>query len=198
MADVESLLRAFIADYRTSGRPHAGRFLDEATGTDQLELAAYIERFLADEAGRPFDPAAFERFRAGPARRAMVERIIDESTLEQLRRHAGVSKARIAEVLAANLGLAGRERQVKARYHDIERGAVDPDRVRRPVWEALAELFEQRAERLRDAAMAGFSGPADEAPQVAFARTDMPVMGVDARSATSDDESDVDRAFFED
>lgn len=197
MADVETLLRAFISDYRATGRPHARRFLDELTGTDRLELEAYIERFLADEAERPFDPEAFARFRADPVRAAMVERIVDDTTLEQLRRRAGVSKARVAEALAAALGLAGRERQVKARYHDVERGAVDPDRVRRPVWEALAELFGQRAERLRDAAVTGFSGPADEAPQVAFARTDMPVMGVDARPAAGGDESDVDRAFFE-
>lgn len=199
MADVETLLRAFIADYRATGRPHARRYLDEVTGTDRLELEAYIEQFLADEAERPFDPEAFARFRADPARAAMVERIVDDATLEQLRREAGVSKARIATVLAEKLGLPGRERPVKARYHDLERGAVDPDRVRRPVWEALAELFGERVERVRDAALAGFGGAADTGPPpvAAFARVDVisPVAGP-VRGA--DDESDVDRAFFED
>jgi hypothetical protein len=204
MSTVEELLHRYIADQRASGRANARTYLEQASGQDRIELAAHIDRYLAQAAGRPFDADAFARFRADPRRQAMVERILDDTTLEALRRQASVSKVRLAASLAAALGLAGRQQQVKARYHDIETGTVDPSRVRPRVWEALADMLGATAERVRASAESAYTNAGGGLSGQAYARTAVTSVGatpVRTTRATGDhdtDEDAVDRVFFED
>ena len=201
MSGVEELLHEFIAEHRSSGRVDARRYLDQVSGADRLELATHIDRYLADAPGRPFDAQAFARYRADPARQARVERILDDTTLEELRKQARVSKTQAGQALAVGLELPGRERLVKARYHDLEQGSVDPARVRRRVWELLADLFGVQVDRLRSAAESRFGGGLGDLSSAVYARTAASA-GVFAEMASpaapSPDEDEVDRAFFED
>ena len=200
MSSVEQLLQRFIAEHRKSGHANARRYLEQVGGTDRVELAAHIDRYLAEPRRGAFDPVAFARFRADPRRQAMVERVLDDTTLEALRKQASLSKAEVAQSLAASLQLEGREQAVKARYHDIEQGSVDPTRIRTRVWEALATLFGAQAERLRAAAESGFAGGLGGAPGAVYARSSESA-GLAAMAdpgAPSPEEDEVDRALFED
>src|SRR4051794_5726393 len=100
MSAVEDLLRRYIAEHRSQGGADPHAYLEQLAGTDRAELAIHIDRYLEQAAPRAFDPEAFARFRADPARQAMVESILDDMTLEALRKEAKVSKAEVGETLA--------------------------------------------------------------------------------------------------
>jgi hypothetical protein len=202
MTVVDELLRRYVAEHRAAGDADPGPYLERVRGADRAELAALIDGFLAQAPQPPFDPVEFARFRSDPRRRALADRLLDDATLRQLRQAAGVSKAQVGSRLAAALGLEGHEQQVKARYHDIEQGWEDPDRVRQRVWEALARLFGAPLERVRAAAAAAFEGGL-ESPVVTpvFARADLlaaaPAL-VDLDAAVDPGSDVVERALFED
>ena len=198
MSAVEDLLSQYIAEHRSSGDADPSAYLAKVTGTDRAELAAHIDRYLA-EAPRPrFDAEAFARFRGDPGRQAIVERILEDTTLEALRKQAGISKARVAETLAQSLGLVGRELRVKARYHDIEIGTVDPTWVRPRVWDALARILGETAEHLRSAAEAGFGGATAGARPLVYTRLGDAEQPLAHRAEPSaQDDNEVDQAMFE-
>lgn len=198
MSTVEDLLSQYIAEHRAAGDADPAVYLAKVTGIDRAELAAHIDRYLT-EAPRPsFDADAFARFRGDPRRQAMVERILDDATLEDVRKQAGISKTRAGEALARSLGLAGREQRVKARYHDIETGNVDPSRVRPRVWEALAAILGASAERLRSAAESAFGAAGARAEASAFTRLGGTAEVFASLAEPSAEEDAVDRAMFED
>jgi IS5 family transposase len=158
-----------------------------------------IDRYLAEAPAGPFDAEAFASFRSDPRQQSMVKRILDDITLKVLRQDAQLSKERLGETLAAELGLRGHERRVKARYHDVETGSVDPARVRRRVWEALGRALGTSIERVHGAAAAAFAARRGGAASMAFARTGEG--GLAERSpadAPEDSQAVVDRAFFTD
>jgi hypothetical protein len=198
MTAVDDLLRGYVAEYREAGDADPRPYLAQVSGLDRAELAARIDRFL-DRAPPPaYDPAAFAAFRADPARQALVEQVLDDATLTELRAEAALTKAEVGRRLAERLGLTGREGRVKARYHDIEVGNVDPTRVRPAVWSALAEALGASADRLRGAAERAFGG-AFEGEAHSFARSaegraSPPVSPVPLKPA----DDDVDRALFDD
>lgn len=199
MSTVEDLLRRFIIEHRASGAADPAPFLEQMSGVDRLELAAHIDRYLAEVPPPAFDAAAFARFRSDPARQALVKRIVDARTVKELRVAAGLSLANVGERLASALGLDGREQRVKGRYHDVEFGKVDPARVRPTVWQALGELFGTSPERIRSAAETAFA-PGDSAGGVvSFARTasggQMSAPPASPGAPTAEDDG-VDTAFF--
>lgn len=199
MSNVQELLSAYIAEHRREGRADPLPYLDDAGSDDRTELAALIDQFLATRGHQPFDAAAFERFRSRPEIVAMSQRIVDRAplTLVNLRRDAGVSKVQLGERLARDLGVEGCAGEVKARYHDLETGTVDPARVRGRVWEAIAAAFGIDAAHVRAGATGAFGGPRLGG---AFARTDVapaPGAPVAAEPVQTDAERRVDEAFFE-
>jgi hypothetical protein len=109
-----------------------------------------------------------------------------------------VTKAGVGVALATALGLAGREQDVKARYHDLETGSIDPARVRPTVWSALAQALGTSVERVRTAAESAFTARPEEIAGAAFARTVQAEMVVGLVAAASPPDDAVDRAFFED
>ncbi|WP_354699064.1 hypothetical protein DSM112329_04768 [Paraconexibacter sp. AEG42_29] len=203
---VDEQYSAFVATHRAEGDADPRPFLAKVGGLDRAELAARIDRFLETVPVRTFDSEAFARFRADPARQQLVDDALSTVTLKELR--AGTSKRTVANALAARLGLGDHQDAVRARYHDIETGTVDPARVKQSVWEALSESLGATVDRVRSAADAAFAGSAGGRGGVAaFARMEpgtgfgsqaVPVVG-GALAGASDGGRDavVDAAFFE-
>lgn len=201
MIGVDEIFSRFVTAHRKAGDADPRPYLDELSGVDRLELMVRIDRFLETAPPPAFDAAAFARFRADPARQRLVADVLNASTLAELR--AGTNKRKLATALAERLGLSGHEDTVRARYHDIEAGNVDPARVRVSVWEALSDALGTTVDRVRDAAEAAFPGGASApAAGFSFARHAYgPPASLGAPVADAPDEKSariVDEAFFED
>jgi hypothetical protein len=201
MSTIDELYRRYVREYRDAGDADPRTYLDELRGVDRAELAARIDRFLDTAPPPAFDAAAFAKFRADPTRQALVTQILSTETLAELRAAAAVTKREVGEALAEQLGLATRANAVRARYHDVEAGNVDPRRVAARVWDALAGILGASAERLRDAAGKTFGGTPGQTGAAAFARSEPAGRGVrtnEPRVAENSDDDAVDRAFFDD
>jgi len=105
-------------------------------GEEADELAALLDAFL--QAAPPPPPAeetvaTMEAWAAG------------ESPLLALRVRRGLRRAQVVEALVKLLGLdPAKERKVGRYYHRLETGLLDPARVDRRVFEALAEALTAR------------------------------------------------------
>ncbi len=197
MTEVHELLSAYIVEHRREGRADPSPYLEAVGGADRAELAALIDHFLATAERQPFDAAAFERFRSRPEVVEMSQRIVrrEPATLVGLRRRAGVTKQALGEHLARDLGVEGDAAQAKACYHDLETGAVNPERVRQGVWDSLATAFGEAAANVRGAA-APLAAPRTEG---VFARTDpaaSPGTQPLRRDGRTEAQRRVDEAFF--
>ena len=168
MNAVDELYRRYVQKYRDDGDADPRPYLEELTGVERAELSLRIDRFLQQAPPPAFNAEAFARFRAEPARQALVERVLNPETLATMRAASGLTKADTAAALAQRLELGGHELAVKARYHDIETGNTDPARIRLRVWEALSAVLKAPSEKLREAAENAFGGGQAFVP--AFAR----------------------------
>ena len=201
MSRVDELLQSYIEEHRQGGEADPRAFLREVSGSERNQLAALIDHYLARVPAKPFDPEAFKRFRADPCSHAAVDRIL-APTLAELREQAELSKREVADALAEDLDLVGYEQAVKARYHELETGQLEPQKIATRVWSALAAVFGQSAERLREAVEPSRDvGRRDQA--IAFARDGLhqaaasPATGAPAEQ-TSPGEHPVDARFFGD
>lgn len=200
MSTIDELYRRYVSEYRDAGDADPRTYLDELRGVDRAELAARIDRFLDTAPPPAFDSAAFARFRADPHCQALVTQILSSETLVELRTAAAATKREVGEALAERLGLAAQANAVRARYHDVETGNVDPGRVTSRVWDALAGILGASAERLRDAADRTFSAASGQAGAAAFARSEPAARAAPRTEAGLTEESDdnaVDRVFFD-
>lgn len=155
---VDEQFSAFVAAYRAAGDADPWPYLSQVDGVDRAELTLRIDRFLETTPRRRFDSAAFARFRDDAGRQRIVDDVLAAANLAELR--GATSRRTLARALATRLGLAEHEDAVRARYHDIESGTVDPARVKPSIWEALSESLGATVERVRAAADAGFAGAA--------------------------------------
>jgi len=109
-------------------------------GEEADELAALLDAFL--QAAPPPPPAeetvaTMEAWAAG------------ESPLLALRVRRGLRRAQVVEALVKLLGLdPAKERKVGRYYHRLETGLLDPARVDRRVFEALARTLKTRVTEL--------------------------------------------------
>lgn len=202
MSRVDELLQSYIEEHREGGEADPRAFLREVSGAEREELAALIDHYLSRVPAKAFDREAFERFRADPRWQALAERIL-APTLEELRTQAALSKREVAAALARDLDVVGHEQAVKARYHELETGQLEPPRIAARVWGALAALFGQSAERLRDAVESSREAGAGGEAGVAFARQGLPPAPASpgtspAADQASPGEDPVDAAFFGD
>lgn len=174
MSRVEELLQRYIEEHREGGDANPVAFLREVSGAQRDELAALIDHYLSRAPAKAFDREEFERFRADSRWQAIAERIL-APTLEELRDEAELSKREVADALARDLEVVGHEQAVKARYHELETGQLEPRRIATQVWGALAVMFGQSADRLREIVESAHEGGVggDETAAV-FARRSLP------------------------
>ena len=201
MSRVEELLQSYIEEHREGGDANPVAFLREVSGAERDELAALIDHYLSRAPANAFDREEFERFRADSRRQAIAERIL-APTLEEVRDEAALSKREVAEALARDLAVVGHEQAMKARYHELETGQLDPRRIATQVWGALAVMFGQPVDRLREIVDSAYEGGVrgGEAAAV-FARRSLPhapaSRGTPAPAGqASPAEDPVDAAFF--
>lgn len=158
---------AFTAARETDPRP----YLAQLTGSDRRELEALIDGFLERAPARPYDAA---RAAADPlTRRAMTSLMAEIETWRTLlpgaEANAGLSRAEVVDRLAAELGVADKRDKVHRRYHEMEHGRLQPERVQPRVLEALAGILSVPFDRLVQAGRR-MAPPAAGAPAV-FARS---------------------------
>lgn len=127
------LFDEYAAAYARGERPSAEEFLDRA-GAGRDELARMLEEFLQRT---PVQPPSDDE-----ARR--LELLLSgEPPLLVLRRERKLRREHVVEALRERLGLAPELREKLAlRYHELETGQLEPARVDRRVWEALAEALQ--------------------------------------------------------
>jgi hypothetical protein len=169
MRIVDQLLHEYIAEREAGGEADPRDYLRRLEGADRRELQSRIDSYLDEAPEQPWDAAAFQRFVKDPRTDAALQRIDQALTdLAELRSRTRLQKPELAARLAGVLELTGRERQIELRYHQLETGQIDAERVKQPVWQALADLFGVTVEAVRRAA-----GPAQgpSGPAMTFARS---------------------------
>jgi hypothetical protein len=198
MTGVERLLAEYRKQYQALGKVDPQPFLAQVEGVNRVELAALIDGFLAQASEPPFDAAAFARFQADDARAALVERVLDDATLQDLIGRSRIKRSEFVRQLSIKLRLSGRETQVRRRLRDIENGDAPVERVRPAVWSAVGELLGESADRVRRAAENARSVGAAGTPWVAYARVGQDVRRVgDSPIEPDQTELAADSVFFE-
>lgn len=199
MSRVEDLFQRYVKVHAEGDDADPREFLREVKGGERDELAALIDHYLAGAPSKAFDPDEFDRFRSDPRRQALAERILGP-TLEELRAGAELSRREVAKALTRDLDLAGHEDAVKARYHELETGQLDPRRIAAGVWASLARMFGESVERLEEI-VESTRESGDGEPVSAFARSHLRIaaasLGTRALARRESEGDDlVDAAFF--
>jgi hypothetical protein len=176
MADVDQLLKDYIAEHRAGGEADPRAYLDQVEGTDRAELAALIDAYLVRSPGEPWDEEAY----AGSPAERLVESLHESLAgasgswpvlLPRLRDRARITRDQLVERLAAALGVAGREEKVAFYYNQMEHGRLPPVGVSDPVLKALAAIVDTTKEALQQA---GQTVVAEDAEDAVFARVAPP------------------------
>jgi len=198
MADVEQLLREYIAEHRAGGKADPLEYLERVEGTDRAELVELIDAYLSRSMGRDWDPDAFKGSAAERVADGIALSLTGEAgwwpmVLPRLRDKARMTRRQVVGKLSEALGAQGREEKVHGYYHGMEQGSLASAGVSQRVLEALGEIYGSSAEKLRELGEPMTSGArpaAGGAP--AMARTALP----DERYVLADMESgeDLERA----
>jgi hypothetical protein len=156
MAEVERLLREFVAELEERGEADPRPYLDRLEGLDRDELEALIDAYLDRAPARDWDPAAFEASSA----RELTDRLHSSLTgqsgfwpslLPRLRHRARLRRGEVVERLASELGVAAQGEKVGGYYHRMETGLLPSEGVSDQVLAALAGIYGWSAEALRRA-----------------------------------------------
>jgi hypothetical protein len=180
VADVQQLLREFIARYEAGERVRPPDVLGRVEGTDRHELAALIDGYLERAPRRRYDAAAFAHSPARPLVDDLSQALEGQAgtwpvLLPRLRAAAKLKRSELVERLAAGLGVGDRTEKVGVYYHAMEQGQLDPRGVSDRVLEALGGLIGTSASALREAGAALTSpGPGAAVAPAPFARTAAP------------------------
>jgi hypothetical protein len=179
MSDVDRLFDQYLEAHRGSGEADPREYLQQLEGTDQRELAALIDGFLATAPRREWNPAAYE---ASPSKR-LVESIASDweeaaepvgwrELLPQLRTAAKVKRADLVARLADAIGAGNQAEKVGGYYHQMETGQLPSEGVSNDVLKALGDIVGETAERIRAAgSVIGAGGDqSDVRAQVVLAR----------------------------
>lgn len=135
--DLDSLLVKLADRYAAGADLDVEGLLREA-GPAADELAVLIDRFL-------------ERSPRGVLRETNLAyvRTLDEPPLLAARIARRVPRANVIKLLMADLGIAGASRdRVERRYHELESGLLDAERVSAKVWSVLAGALGEGAVKL--------------------------------------------------
>ena len=137
--DVLRLLDEFAARWARGERPDAREYLERA-GERQEELTRLLDRFLS------LTPAPKPNDQTLTLAEAWVAGL---PPLVELRASQGLKRDAVVDALMKALGLGTAKRdKVRRYYHQLETGLLEPVRVDRRVWEALASALRVRVDDL--------------------------------------------------
>jgi hypothetical protein len=173
MTTVDELFDRYRSAYQAGEDADPRKYLSQLSGTDRRELAALIDGFLM----RAPAPAPAEQARASPITERAVANLMAErrspetwqTLLPAAEARAGLARDQLVARLAEDLGVADKRDKVHLRYHQMERGLLDPARVRAKVLEALGRILDVSVDRLR-AAGERLSPPPAPGKAAVFAR----------------------------
>jgi hypothetical protein len=179
---VAELFGEYASAYARGERPQAPDFLARA-GVQVDELASLIDAFLARAPTPTPDEQTIELFEAWRA---------GESPLLRLRKARSVTREAIVSALVEALGLDERKNEKVRRYYDeLESGILEPERVDRRVWDAVAATLGARVSDL-----AAWRPRQSEFPAPAFSPAARPVMSaMRVTEAPREPEDEIDRLF---
>jgi hypothetical protein len=130
---VHDLFAEFADAYARGERPAAQAFLARA-GAESDELAGLIQRFLQGVPAPGAEPEDAAQLAAW---------LEEEPPLLVLRRERKLRREQVVEILRERLKLAPELREkLGLRYHELETGQLEPAKVDRRVWDALAEALQ--------------------------------------------------------
>jgi hypothetical protein len=179
---VEELFGEYASAYVRGERPQAREFLARAGGHVD-ELVNLIDAFLARTPVPAPDAQALELFEAWQA---------GESPLLRLRTTRGVTRDAVVAALVRTLGLDEKKNEKVRRYYlELESGSLQPERVDRRVWDALAEVLGARMSDL-----AGWRPRQIEFPAPAISGASRPMMSaMRVPEESPEPEDEIDRLF---
>jgi hypothetical protein len=179
---VEELFGEYAAAYSRGERPQAREFLARAGGGVD-ELASLIDAFLASAPAPAPDEQAVELFEAWQA---------GESPLLRLRTARAVTRDAVVAALVRTLGLDEKKKEKVRRYYgELEAGLLEPERVDRRVWDALAETLGARISDLIPRRRRQLVAP----PRTVAPAAQPMMAAVRAPEPHEEPEDDVDRLF---
>jgi hypothetical protein len=137
---VAELFQEYADAFASGEEPRAIDYLARADDSQRQALAELIERFVA----------------AAPVRQASLDSaallgawVDGESSLLALRTGRRLKRSDVVDALITALKLDPAKREkVRTRYHELETGQLEPERVDRRVWDALATTLRTRSEEL--------------------------------------------------
>jgi hypothetical protein len=146
MSSVNETLSAFIEAWNSGRRPDVDEYLERAPAPEREELAGLIRTFLLEAPVPAYSEETLAAIQADPATRK-VAALLDEEAglwpglLPRLRHRMKLKREEVVAQLAEMLGFGANAPKVRAYYHEMETGTLDPRGVSRRVLEALAGIF---------------------------------------------------------
>jgi hypothetical protein len=179
MADVQQLLRDFIASDRAGDEPDPLAYLQRVRGVDRAELEALIDGYLSRAPRRPFDEQAYRSSPARPIAEGLARSVAGQSglwpsLLPRLRHRGHLKRAELVARLAQALGVSDRADKVGAYYHAMEVGSLPADGVSDRVLQELGRIVGEPARKLREAGRALATPGGGGLEGVAFSRVAEP------------------------
>ena len=170
--DRDQILSEFIDAWNAGRRPDVDDYLDRVPAEDRAELADALAAFLSMAPTPAYTDAALQAIRAEPivaevlsspdAKGGMLPKL-----LTTLREQFSVTTPQLAGELVRELDLPPDRQEKTSSYLDrLEEGELEPARVSRRVFDALARLFDVPRDQLEGAADLGSWG-AGSAPAAA-------------------------------
>jgi hypothetical protein len=164
--DRDRILSEFIDAWNAGRRPELEDYVERAPESEREELVSEIAAFLAFAPTPGYSEETLQAIRAEAAEAGADRSGILSSLLASLRARFDLSTKQVAGQLVESLGLPGDREPKAARYlEQLERGDLDPTRVSRRVFDALASLFRISRDELEGAAdLSGWSPRPTAAP----------------------------------
>jgi transcriptional regulator with XRE-family HTH domain len=203
-SDRDRLLSEFIDAWNAGRRPDVDGYVARVPPAERGELADQLISFLSFAPTPAYSDAALEAIRAEPvvasALAAPGERGgLLPALLARLRERSSLSTPQLAGELVHALELPGDRQEKTASYLDrLERGELEPTRVSRRVFAALARVFGVSRDELEAAGDLGGWGPRpatmfraeDEAARAVSRHLDILAEALDAPGGEGRDEVD--------
>jgi hypothetical protein len=146
MASVDETLSAFIEAWNEGQRPDVDEYLERAPAGERKDLADLIRTFLLEAPVPSYSEETLVAIGAEPGTRKAAA-LLDEETglwpslLPRLRHRMKLKREEVVVQLAELLGVGADAPKVRAYYHEMETGTLDPEGVSRRVLDALARIF---------------------------------------------------------
>ena len=155
MASVDETLSAFIEAWNAGQRPDVDEYLERAPAPEREELAGLIRAFLEEAPVPAYSEETLAAIKSEPAARKAAALLDDEeglwpALLPRLRHRMKLKREEVVAQLAELLGVGANAQKVRAYYHEMESGTLDPEGVSRRVLDALGRILGVSAGELEE------------------------------------------------